>query len=153
MKEPQRSLQPVLQRWSEFRASPHLHLPSKINHKPQSISKRYSLYYFLYPEKSLHLHGWNAFEAILIFTYHPTGWSIVLLILKQRHHTLISPLCWTEENSSEHIRTVDIHILVRWNLACHKAAPSFPRQTLNLCCSSIREWKVISKLTYVKAVL
>ena len=138
MKEPQSSLQPVLERGSEFRASPHLHLPSKINHKPQSLSKPYSLIYTLsYTLKNpyvfmdeIHLRqsSWAPFVLVLSSyslehsSSHPKA---------KTHHTLISPLLWTEENSSsEHVCTADIHISVRWNLACHKAAPSFHRWTL-----------------------
>lgn len=137
MKEPQSSLQPILARGSEFRACCYLNLPSKINHKTWSISKPYSLISTLsYTLKNPYvfmdeIHLRQSSQAPFIFILPSYSLEHSSSHPKAKiHHTLISPLLWTENSSSEHVCTVDIRISVRWNLACHKAAPSFPRWTL-----------------------
>lgn len=147
MKEPRNSLHTVLERGTKFRASPHLHLPSRISHKPQVISKLYSLIYTLSVLWKILTSSWvksiwnNPLGLSLCSSSYSLDYSSSHSKAKT-HHILISPLLWTENSYSEHNCTVDIFQSDEiWPVT--RQLPPSPDEYL----SSVREWNVISKLT------
>lgn len=156
-KEPQKSLQPVLKRESEFRAPSDLRLCFK-------ISKKNIIYFHVYSLILNSVMPWRILTSlrVKVIQGNPLGlWVYSVYNPSLEHnsscpkakinHTLlsVSTVKVAQRNSSsKHICTGDIHILVRRNQGCNKAAPFLPRGILMFVhCSSIWEWKVVSKLT------
>lgn len=143
MKGAQSSLESVLERGTEFRASPHLHLPSTRTHKPQFSNNLSS---FSHPK--------NPYIFMGMIHWRQSSWApfigTTLLILKQSY-----TISWYLPCSGQRTDPLNTSALQTSRFQPDQTWPvpnqlPFPQMIPYRSCSAIKE--VISSLTLLKAL-